>query len=190
MSNILTILDEAIDKKFKIQNISGKVIFEEKQREQNKCKKVEISISSKVFAMSLDNGEKVFNCFDDSLDEDKNLNKKNDGILIFEYKDKIIVLLIELKSFNEGKYLKQIKSGKNFMEYLFKQIELFYPISLNNKVCYFGILFKLFKQIPSKNPTKREKINFTDKNGLLTSWIKCNSSYKLQQIKESIKVFL
>ncbi len=190
MSNILTILDEIIDKKFKIQNVSGKVIFKEKQREQNKCEKVEISTSNKVFAMSLDNEENAFNCFDDSLDEDKNLNKKNDGILIFEYKGKVVVLLIELKSFNVGKYLKQIKAGKNFMEYLFKQIELFYPISLNNKVCYFGILFKLFRQTPFKNLTKREKIKFKYKNGLLISWIKCNSSYKLQQIKESIKGFL
>jgi hypothetical protein len=184
MNNVFNILDEIIDIKFKIQNSGGEVIFKEFQQENGKCEKVKISTSNKIFAMSLDNDYKVFNCFNNRIE---NITKKNDGILIFEYQNKIVVLLIELKSLNEGEYLKQLKAGKNFIEYLFKQINLFYPISIDeNNIVYIGILFKTFRKTPSKNTTKREKIKFIDRNGLLVTWLKCNNNYKLQQFKDSI----
>ena len=74
---------------------------------------------------------------------------------------------------------------------MFEQINLFYPIYIDKtQIVYFGILFKIFKETPNKNTTKREKINFTDKNDLLVAWLGCNNTYKLQKIKESLEDFL
>ena len=183
---LFEILDEIIDIRFKISNSGGKIVFNEPQKESNKCTKVEIQTNKKVFAMSLDSGDKVFNCFNDSIE---NITKKNDGILIYQEKNKFVVLLIELKSFNEGTYLKQLKAGKNFIEYLIKQINLFYQISIQeNDLIFRGLLFKLFRNTPQKGTTKREKLSFNDAEGLLVARLACNSEYKLQMFREGIVV--
>ncbi|MEA2017157.1 MAG: hypothetical protein U9N59_01805 [Campylobacterota bacterium] len=182
--SLFEILDEIIDTKFKVSNSGGKIVFNEPQREPNKCEKVEIQTSKKVFAFSLDSGDKVFNCFNDSIE---NITKKNDGILIYQEKNKFVVLLIELKSLSEGTYLKQIKAGKNFIEYLLKQINLFYDINIKeNDLVFRGLLFKLFRQTPKKGTTQRNKLNFQDADGLLVARLACNSEYKLQMFREGI----
>ena len=114
MDNILKILDEVIDIKFKLQNNGGKIVFKETQQTKDKCEKVEIYTSKKVFALSLDNEYDVFNCFNNSLNEDRNLNKKNDGILIFGLKQPATNYAI---SFDDNIYSitleKSIESDKN-----------------------------------------------------------------------------
>jgi len=184
--SLFEILDEIIDIKFKVSNSGGKIIFNEPQREAKKCEKVEIQTSKKVFALSLDSGVKVFNCFNDSVE---NITKKNDGILIYQEKNKFVVLLIELKSLSEGTYLKQLKAGRNFIEYLINQINLFYQISIQESDLVFrGLLFKIFRTTPSKGTTKRDKLEFKDAEGLLVARLVCNAQYKLQMIKEGIVV--
>ena len=184
--SLFEILDEIIDIKFKISNSGGKIVFNEPQRETNKCEKVEIQTSKKVFALSLDSGDKVFNCFNSTIE---NITKKNDGILLYQEKDKFVVLLIELKSLSEGTYLKQLKAGKNFIEYLIKQINLFYEISIKESDLVFrGLLFKLFKRQSRKGTTQRDKLKFQDADGLLVARLGCNCNYKLQMIREGIVI--
>lgn len=184
--SLFEILDEIIDIKFKVSNSGGKIIFNEPQTEANKCEKVEIQTSKKVFAISLDSGDKVFNCFNSAIE---NITKKNDGILIYEEKDKFVVLLIELKSLSDGTYLKQIKAGKNFIEYLIKQINLFYEINIKESDLVFrGLLFKLFRRTPAKGTTQRNTLNFQDADGLLVARLACNSSYNLQMFRNGIEV--
>jgi len=179
---IFTILDEIIDVKFKLSNMGGCIKIKETNKAE--CKYVEIQITNKVFALSLDNNQNVFNCFNKSI---KNINKKNDAILFFTKRDHIVVLLIELKSNNKKGYLEQLKAGKNFVDYLLKQIDLFYDIKIDNsKVIYRGILFST--KSPSKGTTKKGKILFSDRNGLMCATLSCNNIHKLQNIKNSIEI--
>jgi len=84
--------------------------------------------------------------------------------------------------------LKQLKAGRNFVEYLLKQINLFYPIEINiSEVVFRGILFKTRKnRTPLKGTSKPNKILFEDRNGLCCTTLSCNKIYKLQMIKEGI----
>jgi hypothetical protein len=182
--SLFEILDEIIDSKFKISNSGGKIVFNEPQEKSNKCKKVEIQTSQKVFALSLDNGCNAFNCFNKSIE---NITKKNDGVLIYKDTGKFVVLLIELKSLSKGTYLKQMKAGKNFIEYLIKQINLFYEINIKESDLIFrGLLFKIFRNTPLKGTTKRSKLEFTDVNGLSVARLACNSQYNLQKFRNDI----
>ena len=179
---IFTILDEIIDAKFKLSNAGGCIKI--KETNASKCKFIEIQTTGKIFALSLDNNHNVFNCFNNGT---KNINKKNDAILLFTKESHIIVLLIELKSDNPKGYLEQLKAGKNFIHYLLKQIDLFYDIQIDSlKVIYRGILFST--KSPSKGTTKKRRIPFLDRNGLMCTTLSCNEIYKLQKFKDSIEI--
>jgi len=99
-----------------------------------------------------------------------------------------VVLLIELKSDNPKGYLDQLKAGRNFVDYLLKQIDLFYEIKIDNsKVLYRGMLFST-KKSPAKGTTKKTGFYFQDRNGLMCATSGCNEVYKLQKIKDSIEI--
>lgn len=181
--NLFEILDEIIDNRFKISNSGG--VIEIIENNNATCKNIKIQLTGKTFSLTLDNNVNVFNCFNSAI---ANITKKNDAILFFEQNRKIIVLLMELKSNNPGDYLNQLKAGKNFVEYLIKQIELFYPFNGEN-IHYFGALFQT-RKVPIKQTTKKKNFVFEDRNGLYCTTLKCNQQYKLQQFKESIKEFL
>lgn len=177
--NEFQILDSIIHSDFKLSTTSGAYEFKESQAE---CKSVKIHNSGQSFALSLDNGKRVFSCFDSSVAD---VTKVNDGVIFFKKEDRFVVLLIELKSKNSGDYLKQLKSGRNFISYVINQINLNYPIDIRN-IEYRGVLFDLGRQSVSKNTTKRTSLKFEDRNGLLCLNVKCNNEYKLQQLKEAV----
>ncbi len=174
-------LDDIIDNRYKIKNSGGYI--EIKENNNANCKSVKIYTTKKTFALSFDNRMDVFNCFNDI----KGIKKKNDGIIFFYKKKYLIVLLIELKSNNPGDYLKQLKAGKNFVEYILRQVNLFYNINLDyNKIEYRAILFKT---IPRKGTTrKKNQIDFNDRNSLLCATLSCNENYHLKKIKEAIAI--
>jgi len=175
---IFEILDEIIDINFKIPNSGGYV--EIRENNNATCKSVKIYVGKRTFALSLDSNKDIFKCFNDV----KGIKKKNDGVLFFYKQDNLIVLLIELKSNNPKGYLTQLKAGKNFIEYVLKQINLLYDFSIDfNKVKYFGILFRT---IPAKGTTKKSKIKFEDRSGLKCATLSCNTEIKLIRIKEAI----
>jgi len=182
---IFIILDKIIDNKFKISNSGGKIIVQEKDN-RGECKEVKITTNNKVFALSLDNNYKVFNCFNSS---EKNITTKNDGVIFFIKSNKLIVLLVELKSKNTTGYLKQLKAGKNFIEYLLKQVNLLYHINIDScNVIFRAILFDTNnRKVIPKGTTHRIKLKFINRNNLLCASLNCNASYKLQMIKESIE---
>ncbi|MEA3228547.1 MAG: hypothetical protein U9P38_05670, partial [Campylobacterota bacterium] len=126
--------------------------------------------------------EKVFNCFNSSVE---NITSKNDGILMFIKSNKLVVLLIELKSNNSKGYLKQLKAGRNFINYLLMQIDLFYSINVQKEnVLFRGILF----DTRVRKGTTQRVLHFEDRNGLICTTLGCNQRYKLQTISESIKI--
>ena len=112
--DIFTVLKSAISDQREIKKKSNDLIIQEKSSGAE-CKKVKIKTSSKVFCIELDNeNERITNIFNDGAE---GINKINDACLFFKKENKLIALLIELKSGSGGNYLNQLKSGKNFIEY-------------------------------------------------------------------------
>ncbi len=174
-------LDSSILSEFKLFSTGG--CYEFKEAKSDKCKVVKIHTSSKSLALILDKeNKKLFNFFDNS---NKTLTSINDGVILINKKDKLIALLLELKSDNSSGYLRQLKSGKNFIEYFINQVKLATKAS-DKKVEYRGILFKTGRVNASKNTTKRTPIKYEDRNGLLCVELFCNNEYRLQQFIENI----
>ncbi|MBE0471664.1 MAG: hypothetical protein IBX55_19410 [Methyloprofundus sp.] len=174
----LQILDQVIERCFHLSLAGGKCVLSEANAD---CNRVEIEISSKAFAFSLDGQGHLIKPFNSS---EAGINKKNDGVLCFLHKQKFYVFLLELKSGNKGQYLKQLKSGKNFVEYLIQQINLFYPVNIQPE--YRGVLFRLEKRSPQKQTTRKTPPNFENRGGLLCVDLNCNQSYKLSQLKQAL----
>ncbi len=181
--NIFEILDEVIDPSYKLSG--GKITISENQKKKDKCEKVEIETSGQTFAFSLDRDGQLVKCFNNSIED---INIKNDGIVFYKESAKLIVLLIELKSCNKSKYLKQLKSGENFVKYLISQINLFYKINVDiSTILFRGLLFQACGNRTVKQTTGKRNFGFEDRNGLRCATLQCNKSIKLQQIKEAIK---
>lgn len=174
----LQILDQVIERSFHLPLAGGKLSLTETSAD---CKRVEIQISNKAFAFTLDGQGHLIKPFNAS---EAGINKKNDGVLCFCYKQKFYVFLLELKSGNKSQYLKQLKSGRNFVEYLIRQINLFYPVNIQPE--YRGILFRLDKRSPQKQTTRKTPPNFENRKGLLCVDLTCNHSYKLTQLKQAL----
>ena len=185
--DIFTVLKSAISDQREIKKKSNDLIIQEKSSGAE-CKKVKIKTSSKVFCIELDNeNERITNIFNDGAE---GINKINDACLFFKKENKLIALLIELKSGSGGNYLNQLKSGKNFIEYLISQLKLFKPEIFGTiEVDYRAIRFWLPKprNIPDKQTTrKRTNIVFEDRNGLLCADLTCNEEYLLKLIKKAV----
>ncbi len=180
----ISLLDKIINPNFKLSNSGGNITFIEKQVSEGKCEKVIIQTSRKVFALSLDiKGLEPFSCFNRSI---KEYTKKNDGILFFLKNNQLIVLLIELKSDNLGQYLKQLKAGKNFSQYLINQINIFSELNIEKEdIVYKAIVFST-RNIPAKGTTRKLKLKFEDRSDLSCAELNCNTSHKLQMIKEAV----
>ena len=159
---------------------------------QAKCQWVKIKLKKSVpsFCFTVDfkreknMGDPVFPFFN----VDKfGLCAKNDLILICNKPNKTYVVLIELKSENQGYYLKQLKASKIFVDFVIDRLNL-----IGNKdeyidksqLEYRGVLFNLKQRttqgITRKND-KKNKINFEERNGLLVAELPCHDTYQLQQ---------
>lgn len=178
---MIEIFDSSILSDFKLISTSG--YFEFKEQKSSKCKSVKIYTSGKCLALILDNDKKkVLNFFDT---KNKSLTSMNDGVILVNKKDKLLALLVELKSDNKGDYLHQLKSGRNFINYFIEQIKLATNISIE-KIEYRGVLFKTGKVSASKNTTKRSPLKYQNRNGLLCVELSCNCEYRLIQFIEDI----
>jgi len=151
-----------------------------------KCRwvKVQLKHSLSSFAFSIDVprkvGEKdpIFSFFNVEKD---GLCSKNDTILVCQKENKIYVFLIELKSVNKGKYLKQLKSSKVLFEFIVDRMKLI-NISVNkNQIEYRGILFCCPRRGAEEATRKSFKANFEDRNGLLVTEKYCHNTYRIQQ---------
>jgi|GEM_PF-766870 len=184
---IISLLDEIIAPDFKVSNSGGTITFQESQRDKGKCEKVSISTTQKVFSCTLDVPILTpFNCFNTRIEK---FTTRNDGILFCHKDNKLIIFLIELKSNNESKYLKQLKAARNFVEYLVKQINLLSDLHIPfDDIEFRGILFMLGRKTPPKGKTSKKisAIKFENRNDLICTTLSCNQNYKLQQIKEAV----
>lgn len=166
---------------FKLSSSGG--CYEFKEAKSDKCKSIKIFTSGKSLALNLDRDDKkVLNFFDNT---NKSLTSMNDGAIILNKRDKLIILLVELKSNNSGNYLNQLKSGQNFVKYILNQIQLSTRLCIND-VIYRGILFKTGRVTASKNTTKRTPLKYEDRSGLMCLELPCNQEYRLVQFIEDL----
>ncbi len=181
--DVFTIFNEIIDNDFKLN--TDPLIIEEKKNKGNdksKGRYVTLKKTGKIFVFSFDKDEeklRVFRFFNNSA---KDINKKNDAIILCENKGEIYVLLIELKSGKIGGALKQLLSGKIFVDFIVSLINLHYGKNLSVK--YRGIVFstrKTPKKKPTKRLTKRGEIIYKNHCGLECTIQDCNREYNIFQ---------
>lgn len=185
MNEIFTILDQVMEKNpFRIYPDKGALVIREKA-ERAGGKFVTLKTSGKTFAFSLDQDEdrhfRVFPFFNASA---KGVNTKNDGIIFCRKNGQVYALLIELKSKRSGKYLMQLKSARNFVNFLISTIHLHY--SIHTDVVCRAILFDTNdkRRSPRKGLTKRRKMVFDKVDGLDIARLRCNETYYLAQFLE------
>ncbi len=159
MNDIFEILEEVIERNpFRIYPDKGAFSICEKA-EGASGRSATLKTRGKVFAFSLDQDEdrhfRVFPFFNPSAG---GISSKNDGIIFCRRNGQVYVLLIELKSRRAGKYLMQLRSARNFVNFLAATINLHYSIRLP-PTCR-GILFDTSDKRRSsrKGLTKRKKI--------------------------------
>lgn len=176
---LFDILTETISKEFIIPKKDGILKIEEKNIGAI-GKEVILKTFGKVFSFSLDQKEndkfRVYQFFEKST---PNINSKNDAIIICEKEGRHYVLLIELKSKNNSEYLKQIKKGKIFADFLKETINLHYDINFQPE--YRGVLFSVGnRKNARKQTTCKSSCKYENVNGIKLAKLENNSTYYLE----------
>jgi len=151
-----------------------------------KCRWVNIQLKNSLstFAFSIDVPRKtnekdpVFSFFNV---EKEGLCSKNDAILVCQRENKIHVFLIELKSINKGKYLKQLNSSKVLFEFIVDRMKLINIPVNKDQIEYRGILFCCPRRGAEEPTRKKFKASFDDRNGLQVTEMYCHNTYRIQQ---------
>jgi hypothetical protein len=184
--NLINQVKLAIKQDFHLVADDLTLLIEEKQPDAQ-CKFVKIKLKKSIdyFGFSLDkdkgqgNNDPVYPFFNSQC---QGICYKNDGILFLQKSNKVYVLLIEMKSTNPKGYLQQLKAAKSFV--VLQRIKIFND-QINTEVEFRGLLFSC-RRIPNEGTTKKQKITFEDRNGLLVSENPGNDTYYIQQFLEKI----
>ncbi len=184
---ILKELHEIISEDFKNKSYeNGEICFFEKN-ENASGKFVKFGINENFLAFSLDQEEKsekrVFPFFNKSK---KDINSKNDGIIIFLKGEKICVFLLEIKSTlsreTKKKALSQLRKGKIFVDFLFSTYK---EIESKPKLEYItraGIFYADERKSVAKRPsTRKNEIDGDGINNVEFFTKKANESHKLNR---------
>ncbi len=123
-----------------------------------------------IFAFSMDvkrkkgEGDAIFSFLNTSI---PSICSKNDGTLITFSDDKIYVFLFELKSNKDLDYLPQLKSGRDFIAYLFSILKTHYNIT--TQLNFFCLRILPNKKSARRKGTARSKFQFQDRQGLFVA---------------------
>lgn len=159
------------------------IVIEEKHKDA-KCRQIVIKWKTSIpyFGFSLDlpkqegKHDPVYPFFNPQYPD---ICNKNDAILFLQKSKITYVFLIEMKSGNPKGYLQQLKSAKIFVEFVLQRMQIFHK-EINTQVEFRGILFSC-RRTPDEGTTKKQKITFEDRNGLLISENPGNNTYYVQQ---------
>ena len=107
----------------------------------------------------------------------KQLTKACDLVLFVPHqKNRILVLLFEMKSYNNGEYLRQLRAGRELIRFVSELVHLYFDIKLELDFC--GILMRY----PSQKGTTQADITpftFQDRNSLLVCEINRQTDVQL-----------
>jgi hypothetical protein len=132
---------------------------------------IKIKTSDIISCFSFDKDKKskadaVFPFFNSTVN---GLCTKNDFILVHQKGNNVYVFLIELKSKNSNGYLKQLRAGKLFFQFVVDKIKLcnseckdFNKYNLH----YRGILFRINRGRPDKGTSRHSKLEFNKNQDL------------------------
>lgn len=180
MSSLLVELSNVINENLKIPIVSKEINIEEDD-EQTTCKNLKfICNNNKYFAFTLDRciprNAHRFPFFNQSQDV---INKANDSIIVHDNNGEIYILLVELKSDNLGTYLKQLKCGKSFIEYIFNIINIKYSknyvINDDNVRCVVATTRRTVR----KPSFKRQNVSFEIRNNMKVTEQQCNEVHHI-----------
>lgn len=120
----------------------------------------------------------------------KGLVKKNDAILLCNRSGIVYIFLIEMKMKNSTGYLKQLQSGRLFVEYIMSVMFLYEKCAAAD-VQYFGMLcYGQERKTIAKGTTKHTPIfEFSDRNGVVVTDF-YESSFQLKQLISAAKRYL
>ncbi len=174
--NLIVSLNNNIQDDFVIRrNNKGFWIVKEKHKDA-KCKQISFKSHGQVFVLTLDVKKSFTTIFKNS---EPKFYSKCDAVFFVPVENRLFVFLVELKSQYLADSIHQLKSSKNFVEYILKQLELSQSITIPD-VEYRGIVFSL--RSAKKQTTKKEKAKYKEQNGLLVTFQPCdlNTSYSLE----------
>jgi len=170
MRSIPNLLNQVISEDFHFLLVEKNTLrlFEEKEKLSVDIK-VKDSDNVSCFSFDKDKQSKadaVFPFFNPTVN---GLCTKNDFILVHQKGNQVYVFLIELKSKNKGDYLKQLRAGKLFFQFVIDRIKLchsdFQDLDKGN-LHYKGILFRIDRTTPNKGTTKQRKLEFNQTSDL------------------------
>lgn len=152
------------------------------------CRWVDIKLKNSLptFAFSIDiqreknHLDPIYPFFNPEITD---LTLKNDAIIFVQKSGQLIAFLIELKSHNKGKYLKQLLAVKLLVQFMLKRIELS-ESALDNQlfknVAWRGILF-CCRRIPNEGTTKHTRIEYESRHrDLSVAELDCHTLYHIQ----------
>ena len=183
VAQLINNLNSIINSKFiKVINTNCELIEENNDANASKATVLKIQANVKNFAYSLDAKCKStgsnLNPFDIFNSGTVNICSKNDLTILCPIDDQKVlkVFIIEMKSFNSSGASHQIRSGKNFVDYLISVHNLNFS-HLPYRVEVFGILAKKAKSPlkPTTNTKNRTFIfNAKDYKGYLIPTLEWN----------------
>ncbi|MEY3881325.1 MAG: hypothetical protein RIQ94_2121 [Pseudomonadota bacterium] len=189
MKSLPHFLMDAISKEFHFPHVKGDKNTLRLIEDQVPLASVDIKIknSDNISCFSFDkkrqpkSGDAIFPFFNAS---EGGLCTKNDYILVCQKGNQVYVFLIELKSKNTGDYLKQLKAGKLFFQFIIDRIKLFnsdFQDLDKDNLHYKGILFRIDRTTPNKGTTKQRKLEFNKTPDLDVCILNYENFYHLSQ---------
>lgn len=172
MRSFPNLLNEIISEEFHFPLVSGNKntlrLIEEKE---SLSVEIKINNSDNISCFSFDKDKEsksdtIFPFFNPAI---KGLCTKNDFILVYQKGNQVYVFLIELKSKNSNGYLKQLRAGKLFFQFIIDRIKLCHP-DFNDfdydNLHYKGILFRIDRETAVKETSKHKKLEFNQTEDL------------------------
>ncbi|MCK9395919.1 MAG: hypothetical protein M0Q44_10045 [Methylobacter sp.] len=185
MRPIPNLLNEMISVGFHFSRVEKNILRLVEEKE-NLSVEFKIKDSESIACFSFDKDKQsgsdtVFPFFNSAV---KGLCTKNDYILVHQKGSQVYVFLIELKSKNNGEYLKQLRAGKLFFQFVIDRIRLcnsdFEGLDKDD-FHYKGILFKIDRGIPEKGISRHKKLEFNKTQDLDVSIQNYHNVYYLSQ---------
>lgn len=177
MSEVLRLLDEVLIDDIKISSTPNLIISESNIGASNKYVKFKKSSKTITFCLETLQHKGFFK-------DIEGLKKVNDATIIACNKEKIFVLLVELKSNSPRKALKQIKCAVNDVKYILENLKIWYPDIINDnlisKIEYRGIVFSTHTNCKSRMVKSDRNAKYQEVDDFPVAFASGNTTHHLE----------